>query len=341
MNFDSLLTEVESSLGTINHEFFRQKNLTLTGSSGLIGTYLLAYFYWLNQLGYDVKLTSISRSEPPEYLAKLIEQAGMTHLTLDLTDFDQYQYLPSADIVIHGAGYAQPTLFMANPAATLTINVAATLALLKAVDRNGTFIFLSSSEIYCGALAEICTEDTCGTTTPYHPRSSYIEGKRAGEAACAAYRTKGIRTISLRLGDIYGPGTRKHDQRALNSFIEQALVTGQINLRDQGTAMRTYSYVTDAVESILNILTQGQHPVYNVGGPTFTSIKELAHLIGKLTSTPVNLPIINNQIAGSPPVLNIDMTRLNFEFNKSNHLSLLDGLTRTIAWQQQMYSKVQ
>lgn len=339
MNFDSLLPEVESALGSVNHEFFRGKKVTLTGSSGLIGTYLLAYFFWLNRSGYNINVVSISRTAPPLYIAKLIEQGEITHLSLDLTDFKQYEHLPSSDVVIHAAGYAQPTLFMANPAATLTINVAATLALLQAMDSNGTFVYLSSSEIYCGTSAEICKEDECGATTPYHPRSSYIEGKRAGEAACAAYRTKGTRTIALRLGDIYGPGTRKHDQRALNSFIEQALLNHQINLRDQGTAMRTYCYVTDAVESILNILTQGQQQVYNVGGPTFTSIKQLAILIGALTNTSVKLPEINNQIAGSPPTLNIDMQRLNAEFKKNNYISLEDGLRRTIAWQRQMYAE--
>lgn len=334
-----IVNELKPSIALIDGEYFRGKTVLLTGSSGLIGTYILAYFLMINREGYDVKMISISHSQLPDYVNELIEQGGMTHLNLDLTDFKQFENIPKADIIIHAAGYAQPGLFMANPVATLSINVAATLALLKSMNSDGTFIYLSSSEVYCGNIADQCNEDTCGLTTPYHPRASYIEGKRAGETVCAAYRSKGIRTISIRLGDIYGPGTRKHDQRALNSFIEQALVKREINLRDQGSAMRTYCYVPDAVESILNILTHGREQVYNVGGPIFTSIKELALLIGRLTKVVVKFPEIDNHIAGSPPVLNIDMTRLEKEFNKTDYIGLKEGLTRTIGWQTELYAE--
>ena len=339
MHCDAIIKEIETTVETVNHEFFRNKKIILTGSSGLVGTYLLAYFYWLNVQNFNVHVVSVSRTKLSPHLNTLIQE-GMSHLELDLSDFSQYDKLPSADIVIHGAGYAQPSLFMSNPVATLGLNVAATLALLKVMKSDGSFIFLSSSEVYCGSQGEQCREDQCGTSTPYHPRASYIEGKRAGEAACAAYQTKGTRAISIRLGDIYGPGTRKHDQRALNSFIEQALSKGEIALRDQGTAKRTYCYISDAVESILRVLTAGGEQVYNLGGPSFISIRELALLIGRLTEAPVKFPEIDKEIAGAPAALNLDMHRFNSEFGEKSYTSMEDGLSRTINWQRQLYAEV-
>jgi nucleoside-diphosphate-sugar epimerase len=105
---------------------------------------------------------------------------------------------------------------MSNPIATMQINISATIALLQRLRPNGSFIFISSSEVYCGLTESNFHEEHIGTTTPYHPRSSYIEGKKSGEAACNAFRSQGVRAISARLGDVYGPGTRKHDKRALN-----------------------------------------------------------------------------------------------------------------------------
>jgi UDP-glucuronate decarboxylase len=339
MRYGPIVEEVELCLTSVNHEFFRNKKIVLAGSSGLIGTYLLAYFFLLNKQNYNVQVLSISRSKLSPQLNELIRDGGMNHLAIDLADVGQYDGLPSADIIIHAAGHAQPSMFMSNPAATLTINVAATLQLLEALKNDGTFIFLSSSEVYCGNLDQRCREDQCGSSTPYHPRASYIEGKRAGEAACAAYYAKGVRSISIRLGDIYGPGTRKYDQRALNSFIEQAVTKGEIALRDQGAAKRTYCYISDAVESILKILTSGKEQVYNLGGPVFISIRELALLIGKLTQVPVKFPDVDNEIAGAPAALNLDMHRLNSEFGYKHYTSLENGLRKTINWQIEMYAE--
>lgn len=338
MIYEPILEEVKQLLTTIDGEFFRNKRVVITGSSGLIGTHLLAYFYLLNKKNYNVHVVSISRSKLENHLEYLIRDSQMCHLEIDLSDFSQYSRLPAADVVLHAAGYAQPTLFMSNPSATLEINVAATLALLKAMKKDGSFIFLSSSEVYCGILGGRCKEDQCGTSTPYHPRSSYIEGKRAGEAACAAYRSRGTRTISVRLGDVYGPGTRKNDKRALISFIEQALTKGVISLRDNGAAKRTYCYITDAVEYILKILTSGKENVYNLGGPTFISIRELAQSIGELMDVHVNFPSINNEIPGAPVVLNLDISKLKNEFGEIRNTPLKDGLRKTINWQAELYT---
>lgn len=340
MGINFILDDLAPVCGRLDPTFFRGKRVLITGASGLIGTYLLAYFVRLARQGCQTEVIALSRSKLPGLLNELIAEAGVTNLQYDLADYHQYKDLPLADVIIHAAGYAQPSLFMANSAATLSINVAATLALLQNVAANGTFLFLSSSEVYCGAASSPCREDTCGISTPYHPRAAYIEGKRGGEAACAAFNSQGLRTIAARLGDIYGPGTRAHDQRALNSFIEQALTKGQITLRDQGAALRSYCYVTDAVETLLNILIHGREQVYNVSAPFFTSIRELAQMIGRLSDAKVVFPTASNAVLGAPPTLELDLSRIDKEFSKTNYLSLEQGLIRTIHWQQDLYAEM-
>jgi hypothetical protein len=82
--------------------------------------------------------------------------------------------------------------------------------------------------------------------------------------------------MSARIALAYGPGTKKHDTRVLNQFIEKALVQKRIELLDSGEATRTYCYIDDVVEMLWNIVLRGNQEVYNVGGHSVTSIADLA-----------------------------------------------------------------
>ena len=195
--------------------------------------------------------------------------------------------------------------------------------------------------MYCGRTASTCHEDAIGTTTPYHPRASYIEGKRSGETMCNTFRSQGVRAISARLGDVYGPGTRQHDTRALNAFIEKALFHQKIDLLDFGTAIRTYGYIADALELLINILFYGKQAVYNVGGHSHTTIAALATMIGEITHTPVIFPSREMRVDGSPDILPLNLNRVETEFGKTDYITLSEGLTRTIAWQRELYDMAQ
>jgi len=329
--------DIEERCGHLDQEFLRNKKVLVTGSSGLIGTYILASLASLMRRGVLIEVYAQSVSELPIHILELMQNVSISHLQVDLADTSQYHLLPNADIIIHSAGYAQPMLFMSNPVATLQINVTATITLLQRLRPKGTFIFMSSAEVYCGLVDAKFREDRIGTSTPYHQRASYIEGKRSGEAVCSAFRSQGARAIAIRLGDVYGPGTRMHDKRALNSFIENGLLNKKIELLDSGSAMRTYCYVADALELILNILFSGKQIVYNVGGRSSTSIAELALLIGTLTDAEVVFPDKEAAVAGSPPVLRLDLDRVDVEFKKTEYLDLIEGLIRTIGWQRELY----
>lgn len=336
---DIILHDVENTCGQIDANFLTNKKILITGASGLIGTYILAYMVFLIKAGVPLEVYAQTFSAPPSHMLELLSCGKVNILQIDLAKFSEYERLPDVDIIIHSAGYAQPQRFMANPVVTMQINISATIALVQRLRPHGSFVFISSSEVYCGLTGSIFQEEHIGTTTPYHPRASYIEGKKSGEAVCNAFRSQGVRAISARLGDVYGPGTRKHDKRALNSFIEKALINGQIDLLDSGTAIRTYCYVTDALELLIKILFFGKQAVYNVGGHSSKSIAELAKIIGEITNVPVILPSTESKVAGSPEILQLDLSRVESEFGKTKFVELKEGLKRTISWQRELYRK--
>ena len=70
--------------------------------------------------------------------------------------------MPNVDIIIHAAGSGEPSKFILNPLSTLEINTLTTLNLFKKLKSKGSFLFISSSDIYNGL-----------TTTKYSERPNW------------------------------------------------------------------------------------------------------------------------------------------------------------------------
>lgn len=240
---------------------------------------------------------------------------------------------PQFDYIIHAAGYGQPQMFGKDKVKTIQINTQVLNGLFILLKKDGKFLFVSSSEIYSGAPSPH-KETDIGTTTPQHPRACYIEGKRCGEAICMAYKEQGYDVKIARLALAYGQGTKKGDTRVLNQFIEQALITKEIRLKDDGSAIRTYCYIDDAVEMLLKILFEGKDCVYNVGGISTLTIKDVAEYIGEITKSTVILG--NTALEGSPDSVKLDLDKYLVEFPKT-FVDFGTGIQKTIEYQKQLY----
>ena len=338
MDNSIILRDAEVICSRVDLRGLNGRTILITGASGLVGTYLLACLCRLRESGAAFHVNAQVLSEPPPHIVEIAKLGGFHLLRANVGQFAECSALPEADVIVHSAGYAQPSVFMANPAATIQLNTTATAVLLQKLRPGGSFLFVSSSEVYSGLKKPLISEADIGTTNPLHPRSSYIEGKRCGEAICNAYRSNGVRATSARLAFTYGPGTRKHDRRALNSFIEKALSLRRIELLDAGKALRSCCYVTDAVELLWQVLLHGRQPVYNVGGRATATIAELAQLVGRMTGAEVVIPATATEIAGAPEDIRLDLSRVENEFHKQEFVGLETGLAATINWQRGLYA---
>lgn len=301
---------------------FQNKRIFLTGQSGLVGQAL-----------WRALPDNMNINDP---LRQIVEPDG-------------------ADYIIHAAGYGQPDKFMADPIGTIKVNTSKLIAMLERLKPGGRFLYISTSELYSGSWKNSHAETDIGHSDPWHPRSMYIEGKRCGEAICAAYRAKGVNVKVARLSLAYGPGTRVGDTRVINQFIEQALITGRIEMKDQGNAVRTYCYIDDAVDMLLNILMHGAEsarataenltlpytdtPVFNVGGVSRTTIKELALSIAALTGAEVFTPPNDKGLKGAPQHVEVSLNKYRREIDdKTTFVDLHEGLKRTIEYQRKLYA---
>jgi len=333
-----ILKDVADITAAVDFNEIKDKTFLITGASGLIGHYLVATLAAAAEKGNAPKeVLLVSKHEVPEYFKDLTKNLNARILTGDVSDQDFFKSIPEADYIVHAAGYGQPGKFMIDPVKTLELNTLGTFETLKKLRPDGKYLFVSTSEVYSGLSTPPFKESQIGTTNTDHPRSCYIEGKRGGEVIVNAYRSKGVQAKSARLSLAYGPGTRKDDARVLNSFIKKALMDKKIAMMDHGEAKRTYMYITDAVEILFDILFKGKDALYNVGGTSRTTIKELAEMIGSYTEAPVTFPETESASAGAPDDVYLDMTKSETEFNKKNYLPLAEGLKKTIEWQKELY----
>jgi UDP-glucuronate decarboxylase len=316
----------------------RGKHVVVSGASGLIGCTLLASLVAAYLRGIRFDVTLLLRSQPDGEVADLAELCGARVAQTDLSE-SRVSLSRPADVLIHAAGASAPLEFMKRPLETLAIGACATLQLLKLVARGGHFLFLSSTEVYSGLDGRLATEADIGTTTPLHPRASYIEAKRAGETACMGARAEGINAVAARVGMTYGPGTRAGDTRVINRLIEQALCRGRVELLDGGAGVRTLCYVTDTVELLWRAGLEGRAPVYNIAAPCETTICELGRRICSLTHAELVMPQSAESIPGAPGTVRVDVSRATQEFGKSDWVSIDEGLSRTLAWQRLLYSR--
>ena len=329
--------DIKNIIDSINFKCLKNKSILITGASGLLGIYLMGCLKELHKK-LNITVYSWTKTSIPDNF-KYFFDFNCHKIIGDISDISIYKKLPYFDFIIHAAGYGQPGKFLENKLRTIQINTTATVELLSKLHTKGKFLFISTSELYSGLNKLNIAEDEIGITNTDHPRASYIEGKRCGEAVCHSFNSDSHQVKIARLSLAYGPGTKMDDQRVLNSLINKAMNNDYIELMDQGAAIRTYCYVSDIVEMLWNILFLGKSTVYNVGGHSKITILELAKRIGKLFDKKVKIPAKGKSLLGSPKTVNISIKRYMDEFKKTSFIDIQEGLARTIQWQKENYGK--
>ncbi len=334
-----ILEDGHLAVKRFNQDKLKNRSVLITGASGLIGTHLMASLNCMrSEADFPVRVYGVVNNEPEAYFRDIAEFGVSEILRGDLADVYFVRSLPEVDFIIHAAGYGQPGKFLQDPVKTIELNTSVLLGLFEKLVDGGKLLFLSTSEVYSGVPRPPYRETDIGNTNTDHPRACYIEAKRCGETICNAYRQKGIDAKSARISLAYGPGTKAGDKRVINEFIQRGL-RGDISLLDQGYARRTYCYVTDAVEILWNILLNGSDAIYNVGGSSRVTIRELALKIGDYLNVSVVFPSdVPEGLAGAPEDVSLDMAKAEREFGKSEYVDLTEGLGRTIEWQKLYYA---
>ena len=187
------------------------------------------------------------------------------------------------DVVYHLAAQSSVVKSTGAPAADLEVNVTGTLRLLeacRAAETPPVFVYASTG----GALYGDPERLPAGEDSPIELRAPYGASKHAAELYVSLYaRLFGLRTVSLRLANIYGPRQRGDLEAGVISIFARLLVEGKpVVLYGNGEAARDYVFVTDAVEAMRLAARRGAPgAAYNVGTGVATPVEDVLRLVAR------------------------------------------------------------
>ena len=276
------------------------RKILITGGAGFIGS-ALAEKLIKNKENYIVVVDNLLTG----HLGKLPElpHENWKFIKCDVNHYPDIAEIMIAykfDYVFHYAAVVGVQRTQDNPIKVLKDidGIKNILSLSKNTGVHRIF-FSSSSEIY-GEPVEIPQNEY---TTPLNSRLPYAVVKNVGEAFCRSYLQEyDLNYTIFRFFNTYGPYQSK--DFVISRFILKALKGERIIVFGDGSQTRTFCYIDDNTDTVVNILDKNiiVNDVINIGGHHEIKILDLAKLIIGLTNS-------KSKIVHAPPLKEGDMKR--------------------------------
>lgn len=195
-----------------------------------------------------------------------------------------------AEVLIHMGAYIPKAQNEANQISLTTQNIFSTQKLLDACDDLliKKVIFISSVDVYENS-EEIYTEQTLvSPATMYGWSKIYCEQMIKNYAA-----ERNIQYELLRLGHVFGAGEEKY-KKAIPVMIKNALANQNLKIYGDGEARRTYMYVEDTAQAIVDSIELQGSEIINIVGDEAISVNRLAQMIIQQTGTDIEIEHYSN-----------------------------------------------
>ena len=272
----------------IDWECFRNKTVLVTGATGRLGMYFVEAISKAN-IDWNLNITILILARSRKKLEDVFDvslQLPYIH-TLEQDILKPVRWEGKIHYIFHTAGLASPQDFTNWPVDTLWGHVQGTRNILELAREKKCekVLYVSTVEIYGEWKSEEgIKEEDMGPMRCDNARACYPEAKRLCETMFACYEAQyQVPYMGFRLCHTFGPGISLNDGRAFSEFIRKVIEEKDIVLQSDGSAVRTYTYVADAIGAMLLAFTKGKDHYYNVANlANLISIRDLAELIAKL-----------------------------------------------------------
>ncbi|MCW8354480.1 NAD-dependent epimerase/dehydratase family protein [Marinomonas pontica] len=278
-------------------KLFHGKSILITGANGMIGSYwIMLLLYLKTEIGFNIKINALCRNkEKTERNFKNI--LAIENVNFIFEDVTCYFDIPS-DYIIHAASQASPKYYNVDPIGTIAANTIGTINILENAKKyNARVLFVSSGEVYGRIRDEDqpISELSNGVVDPLDVRSCYAESKRCGENLCISYNKQfGIDVRIVRPFHTYAPNMASDDGRIFSLLVNAIVEEKDIVFFSDGSAKRSFCYITDALSGMLKILfSQEENGCFNLGYPEQEiSMKDLAiYLINEYPNLNISLKL--------------------------------------------------
>lgn len=300
-------------------------NILILGAAGFIGTNLTIKLAENN----DNQITLVDRSK--SYFSN-IEKFNFSNVEIKESSLDadmDFSILEGQDTVYHLVSTNVPTTSNQHISQDIQANVLFSSNLFDACVRNGVkkVVFISSGGTVYGKEAKCPLPEN----TPTNPISSYGVQKITIEKLLYLYNYMyGLDYRIIRLANPYGPYQRPNGVLgAVTTFTYKALKGEELQVYGDGSVVRDFIYIDDAVRGILNIVEGvNKHHTFNLGCGYGTSIKEVVETVRRVVGSDTDVAYKEGR-AVDVPINYLDISRYEKYYGRLNPISLEEGVKRT------------
>lgn len=308
--------------------------ILITGAGGFIGSNLIPF---LKDKGHFVRAVDI---DFPEMRAKLGKRADEV-LTIDLREqVGSDIATKEIDYVIHlaadmgGVGY-----FHKEDYYPYLNNMQIDMNILRSCEKNNVkrLFYSSSACIYPIHLQmDLDNVPSLSENMIFPANSDQMYGWEKLMMTMLCQRSP----IDCRVGifhTIFGPyqeieGERMKFPTAIATKVLESKKTGQpIEIWGNGSQIRSFCNIYDAMEKIYLVLTDNYKGPVNIGSDEALTVKEVAEMCCEITDTPKNF-IFNDKQPSGVLARNCDNTRFEQIYGYKNKFTTKEGFEKLINW---------
>ena len=314
--------------------FWHERPVLVTGCTGLLGSWLTQT---LLEAGADV-VGLIRDVVPQSQLARSNTLSQIRIVRGDVTDYalmertlNEYEI----DAVFHLA--AQTIVGIANhaPLSTFEANIKGTWVTLEAARRAPTVkrILVASSDKAYGTQSVLPYVETM----PLQGQHPYDVSKSAADLIAKTYAVTYQMPIAItRCANLYGGGDLNWN-RLIPGTMRSALQGERPVIRSDGTFMRDYLYVRDAVAAYLMVAEALERPeihgqAFNCGTDAPMSVLEMTQLILSLSPHPTLSPVVLDEVRNEIKDQYLDSHKIKTLIGWTPRYTREAALEETLAW---------
>ncbi|KSU69171.1 GDP-mannose 4,6-dehydratase [Bacillus altitudinis] len=320
--------------------FWNGKNVFVTGCTGLLGSYLVKEL-----IDQGANVTGLVRDQVPRsnlYQGSQFEKMNVVQGALeDLQTIERALGEYEIDTVFHLAAQAIVGVANRHPVSTFEANILGTWNVLEACRRQPLIkrVIVASSDKAYGDQEQLPYDEDM----PLNGKHPYDVSKSCADLISHTYyNTYGLPVCITRCGNLYGGGDLNFN-RIIPQTIQLVLEGKAPEIRSDGTFIRDYFYIEDAVKAYLLLAEKMEEKglageAFNFSNEIQLTVLELVDKILKAMSSELKPRILNQ---GTHEIkhqyLSAEKARKLLDWKPD--YSIDEGLEKTIEWYREFFQK--
>ena len=321
--------------------FWVNHNVFVTGATGLLGSWLVEEL-----LSQGAQVTCLVRDWVPRSM--LVNEGSFDNVNVVRGELEDYTVLLRSineyeiDTVFHLGAQTIVGTSSRSALSTFEANIRGTWNLLEACKNCSRLlqrIIVASSDKAYGSHEHLPYTEV----TPLQGQFPYDVSKSCADLISICYFHSYQLPIAItRCGNLFGGGDLNFN-RLVPGTIRSAIRNEEPIVRSDGTYIRDYFYVRDAVKAYLNLAEQlpderfiGQ--AFNFGNEQPLSVIEMVQIILRLMRKTQLKAIILNESTNEIQKQYLDCTKARQMLKWRPAFTLEDALLETIAWYQDYFT---